>query len=195
MNEKAAVGRPRDIVVRPACPVCGSNTNVVKTGLQTNKYLGTKQKWYCKKCLKVWVVKGLERVSNKSEPYEPYKKLCREVFTRSSSGTKELVAHRQLKLKACDFLATKLHCQDIQQEVSLSDGQRIIRVDVVGQSPTGTVAVECGSVNGEGKMDFLDELVTQGIIEALYIFPYGENVPYEWAYGMKICVSCGHRID
>jgi len=61
-------------------------------------------------------------------------------------------------------------------------------IDVVGRNGNEKIAIECGG----SKSTKLDNLL--GLFNEVWVWPYGDIVPYKWIAGNDICQNCGHII-
>ena len=100
--------------------------------------------------------------------------------------------HNQLKKLAREFLQ-QIGCVDIDEETCVgkrTKGKFLIS-DVTGRLNGKLVAVECGGILQLGKRK---RWIREKRISDMYIFPYGQTVPYKYELNMKVCPKCGHQI-
>ena len=94
-------------------------------------------------------------------------------------------AHIMLKERAGQFLAS-LGCEHIEWEVRLGSG--LCKTDVLGLLNGRKIAVECGG-------SLMRKLgVLQGLVDEVYILPYGEEKPFLWNSNIVVCLHCGHSV-
>ncbi|KKM91645.1 hypothetical protein LCGC14_1226540 [marine sediment metagenome] len=101
----------------------------------------------------------------------------------------ESQAHIELKQKAVVFLED-MGCIEIEVEKRIGSYGKSKRFDVLGRLNGKRIAVECGGLKVNG--DFSTWLGC-GRLSKLYVWPYGEDTPYEWQAGIKVCNKCGHK--
>ena len=101
--------------------------------------------------------------------------------------------HSKLKGKAVEWLKNK-GFNDIETEVRILNSQTgkawrgSYLVDIIGRNDKFKVAIECGGSQVDKLNNIYDEF------DKIFIFPYGEEEPYEWKTNENLCQNCGHKI-
>lgn len=117
-----------------------------------------------------------------------WKEKARIIRENSKYGG-ETQAHKDLKLTAHRFLSS-LGCNVMGEEYTMRGKDGKTRFDILGRTKDGgLIAVECGG-SQRRKLRRMREMV-----DAIYILPYNERLPYLWLEDIYVCSRCGHIIS
>ena len=100
--------------------------------------------------------------------------------------TNESSEHKKLKAVGLGFLK-EIGCQQIAEEYRAQGNSMV--VDMLGRLYGKKIALECGGSIPK-KLRKLYKWADQ-----VYILPYGETEPFLWQPNIKICRTCGHKIN
>ena len=123
-------------------------------------------------------------------PYKTYK----PQRTNAGKPVFMLGKHEKLKREASCFLWSKFKLVS-EFEKTIGIEYCPVKFDVIAKTEDDKIiAVECGSLGNQDKVRRVNILIGTGIIDRLYILPYGAKEPFLYRADMILCDRCGNII-